>query len=101
MGGGGQWEQLQVCGQNPSVKLTLTREKKFTLNVSSKCSGDSWGWKFKGTWAVASNGILLTFPNKARKEEATMCSITATGDEDAIKCPVDDDLEFTVLPVRR
>jgi hypothetical protein len=104
MGGGGNWEQLQVCGQNPNVKLGLTRDHKFKLMVQSKCSDDQYGWTFKGVWQVDTTGLMLTFPNGPnKKDEAVHCEITASasGDEDSIKCPVDEDLEFTVLPVRR
>jgi hypothetical protein len=41
------------------------------------------------------------FPNPGRTEEQTRCEVTPSGDEHAITCPVDEDLQFTVLPVRR
>ena len=101
MGLGGNWEQLPTCGVNPQVVLTLARDKKFKLAVRSKCAGDSYGWTFKGTWRVDDQGLVLVFPNRDRAEEETRCQVRPEGDEDAITCPVDADLEFTVLPVRR
>jgi hypothetical protein len=102
MGTGGAWEQVQTCGKNPRVLLTLARDHSFKLAVDSKCAGDAYGWTFKGTWQVNASGLELAFPNKALgKTEGTQCSVTAQGDEDSIRCPIDDDLEFVVLPVRR
>jgi hypothetical protein len=102
MGAGGAWEQVQTCGKNPRVLLTLARDHTFKLAVDSKCAGDAYGWTFKGTWQVNASGLELAFPNKALgKTEGTQCSVTAQGDEDSIRCPIDDDLEFVVLPVRR
>jgi hypothetical protein len=101
MGLGGNWEQVQTCGVNPQVTLALARDKKFALAIRNKCPGNNYGWKFKGRWLVDDQGLVLVFPNKERAEEHTRCQVTASGDEDAITCPIDADLEFTVLPVRR
>jgi len=105
MGFGGQWEQLQTCGKNPGVHLTLARDHAFQLMVRSKCSGEEYAIKFKGTWQVDQAELVLTFPNKGRAVEVARCTITSTlnagGEEETIRCPVDDDLEFSVLPVRR
>jgi hypothetical protein len=102
MGQGGKWEQTLTCGQNPHVVLTLAKDHKFKLLVESKCGGDDYGWTFKGTWKVDAQNLLLTFPNSAKRgDEQAACTVATQGDEDAITCPVDDDLQFTVLPVRR
>ena len=102
MGQGGKWQQDMTNCDKPKVNLDLGQDHKFKLRVESKCGGDAPPiFTFKGTWKVDGADLLLVFPNKGRKEERTSCTLGREGDEDALSCPVDDDLEFTVLPVRR
>lgn len=101
MGFGGTWEQAGTSCDAPKVELSLNRDKKFRLNVRTVCEGMVHQSKFAGTWAVASAGITLTLPNRGAAADVVACSFEPAGDEEALACPLDDDLRIFVLPVRR
>lgn len=101
MGQGGSWEQPETACDTPGVSLTLEQARTFKLVISSTCSGDRWKDVFKGRWEAKEPGLRLILPNKGRDDEAFECAVERDGDEDAIKCVLDDDLSFVVRPVRR
>jgi hypothetical protein len=104
MGFGGQWEQTSTSCDAPEVRLDAKRDRTVKLKVKSMCRGNAFEMSFKGTWRAEADGIILTLPNKGKqasvKDEAP-CTFQKNGDEDALTCVLDRDLEFTVLPTRR
>ncbi len=104
MGFGGQWEQTGTSCDTPEVRLVMQRDRSFKLRVKSVCRGQSFTMPFKGTWQIARNGITLTLPTKGRQTSAkdqAPCVFERERDEDALRCTLDEDLEFVVLPTRR
>lgn len=101
MGFGGAWEQAGTSCDAPKVLLALGRDKKFRLTVRSVCSGMVHQSKFAGTWAIAGDGVALTLPNRGVAADVVACTFEPAGDEEALACPLDDDLRIFVLPVRR
>ena len=104
MGFGGTWEQTGTSCDAPEVKMTVMRDRTFKLRVKSVCRGSVFDQPFKGTWRVEQDGIILTLPTKGKqasaKDEAP-CVFEKQRDEDALRCTLDRDIEFTVLPTRR
>ncbi|HRC54797.1 MAG TPA: hypothetical protein PKU97_02690, partial [Kofleriaceae bacterium] len=101
MGFGGVWEQAGTSCDSPTVALTLTRDKKFRLQVRTVCEGMVQQSKFAGTWQVDGGGVALTLPNRDAAADVVRCSFEPAGDEEAMACPLDEDLRIVVLPARR
>lgn len=101
MGFGGVWEQAGTSCDAPKVELALGRDRKFRLAVRTVCEGMVHQSKFAGTWEVASAGVTLTLPNRGAAADVVACTFEPAGDEEALACPLDDDLRIFVLPVRR
>ncbi len=106
MGFGGQWEQTGTSCDRPEVRFTVTRDRVVKIRVVSRCEGRTFSLPFKGTWRLDGAGaqVILTFPTRGKavdaKDEAA-CVFETAGDEDALRCALDRDLEFVVLPTRR
>lgn len=104
MGFGGQWEQTGTSCETPEVRLVMQRDRSFKLRVKSVCRGHEMSMPFKGTWQVTGNGLTLTLPTKGKQTSAkdqAPCVFERQRDEDALRCTLDEDLEFVVLPTRR
>jgi hypothetical protein len=104
MGFGGQWEQTGTSCDKAEVRLTALRDRTFKLRVKTRCQGSVMDLPFKGTWRAEATKIVLTLPTKGKQVSAAdeaACVFEKTGDEDALRCSLDDDLEFVVLPTRR
>lgn len=101
MGFGGVWEQAGTSCDAPTVALTLTREKKFRLQVRTVCEGQVSQSKFAGTWRLEGAGLALILPNRDAAADQIHCRFEAAGDEEALACPLDEDLRIFVLPARR
>lgn len=104
MGFGGQWEQTSTSCEAPEVKLTVQRDRAFRLKVKSVCRGQAFEQSFKGTWRVEQNDVMLTVPTKGKQatvKDEIPCVFEKQRDEDALRCTIDKDLEFVVLPTRR
>jgi hypothetical protein len=104
MGFGGQWEQTSTSCEAPEVRLTTLRDRSFKLKVKSVCRGQAFEQTFKGTWRSEGNDVLLTVPTKGKQTTAKdeiPCVFEKQRDEDALRCVLDRDLEFVVLPTRR
>ncbi len=101
MGQGGVWEQSGTACETPWVTLSLAGDKTFKLAVKGNCSGDRYEYKFKGTWRDAEPRLVLVMKNKGRPDDEVSCAVEQGGEEDTIRCAVDDDLQFAVSPVRR
>ena len=104
MGFGGQWEQTGTSCEKAEVKLNMQRDRTFRLRVKTACEGHNMDLPFHGTWRVDGDDVVLTFPTngmKASAKDDTTCKFEKVGDEDALHCKLDKDLEFQVLPTRR
>ncbi len=104
MGLGGQWEQTGTSCDKPEVRLTATRDRVVRIRIKSSCSGQVYDLPFKGQWRLEGNRIVLTFPNKGKAVSAAdeaFCTFESVGDEDSLRCQLDRDLDFVVLPTRR
>jgi hypothetical protein len=104
MGFGGQWEQTSTSCESPEVRLTTLRDRSFKLKVKSVCRGQVFEQTFKGTWRSEGNDVMLTVPTKGKQttvKDEIPCLFEKQRDEDALRCTIDRDLEFVVLPTRR
>ncbi len=104
MGFGGQWEQTGTSCDKPEVRLTATRDRVVKIRVKSVCEGSSYDLPFKGTWRLEGDRVVLTLPTRGKavsEADEAGCQFETVGDEDALHCKLDRDLEFVVLPTRR
>jgi hypothetical protein len=104
MGFGGQWEQTGTSCDKPEIRFTALRDRTFKLRVKTVCQGSVFDTPFRGTWRIDNNAIVLTLPNKGKAVTAADqagCGFETVVDEDALRCHIGRDLEFTVLPTRR
>ena len=104
MGFGGQWEQNGTPCDRPEIRFTTSRDRTFKLRVKTVCQGSVFDSPFKGTWRIDGNHIVLTLPNRGKQITAADeagCEFQGAGDEDALRCQIGRDIEFTVLPTRR
>jgi hypothetical protein len=104
MGFGGQWEQTGTSCDKAEVKLTMQHDRTFKLRVKTACEGHVMDLPFHGTWRIDGKNVVLTFPSNGQKASAkddSPCKFEKLGDEDALHCALDKDLEFQVLPTRR
>lgn len=101
MGAGGVWEQSGTSCDSPTVAMTFTRDRKFRLTVKSVCEGMVANAKFAGTWRTEGPGVALILPNRDAKDDLVRCVFEAAGDEEALRCPLDEELQIRVLPARR
>jgi hypothetical protein len=101
MGLGGVWEQSGTSCDSPTVAMTFTRDKKFRLQVKSVCEGMVANARFAGTWRVEGAGVALVLPNRDANDDVVPCTFERSSDEEALRCPLDEDLQILVLPARR
>ncbi len=101
MGTGGVWEQSGTSCDSPTVAMTFTRDRKFRLNVKSVCEGMVANAKFAGTWRVEGAGLALVLPNRDADADVVRCTFEPAADEEALRCPLEEDLQILVLPARR
>lgn len=104
MGFGGQWEQTGTSCDKPEIRFTTLRDRTFKLRVKTVCQGSVFDTPFKGTWRIDGQHIVLTLPNKGKQvsaEDEAGCEFQGAGDEDALRCQIGRDIDFTVLPTRR
>ncbi len=81
--------------------MTFTRDKKFRLQVRSTCEGMVSNAKFAGTWRIEAQGVALIMPNRGAKSDEVHCTFEPAADEEALRCPLDEELQLRVLPARR
>lgn len=101
MGTGGVWEQSGTSCDSPTVAMTFSRDRKFRLNVKSTCEGMVANAKFAGTWRVEGPGLALVLHNQGGQDDVVACTFERVSDEEALRCPLDQDLQIFVLPARR
>ena len=99
MGFGGQWEQTGTPCDKPEIRFTTLRDRTFKLRVKTVCQGSVFDSPFKGTWRLDGQHIVLTLPNKGKQvsqADEAGCEFQGAGDEDALRCQIGRDIEFTV-----
>ncbi len=110
VGLGGKWEQSGVACEQADVSLHLKgRLHTFVMKIRSRCRGQSFTTKLKGSWQTSSQSqkapsqLQLTFPNEKRESEQLLCQLSACPDqrEDCLRCDIDRDLSVQLRPVRR
>jgi hypothetical protein len=103
MGLGGQWLQNGTQCEAGEVHLTAKQNRTVSIVFRSACGGGVSEQTFKGTWALDGANIKVTLPTngKAAADDVAVCTFEKQGQEDALRCALSKDLEFTVLPVRR
>jgi hypothetical protein len=100
---GGAWEQTGTSCDKAEVRLKLSRDRNFKLNVKTNCSGSIMDLPFKGKWRIEPTGVTLILPNKGKASAAdeAPCKFEAVGDEDSLHCDLGKGIDFKVLPTRR
>ncbi len=101
MGLGGLWEQAIVPCDRPEMKLTFSRDRKLTLMLRTSCSGMREKVTYRGTWDAAGDLVHIKLPKLDAGDDIAPCALTADGDEDVLRCQIDQDLGFEARPVRR
>lgn len=104
MGLGGHWEQTGTSCDKPDVWLDASRDRAVKVRIKSSCEGRVFDTARKGIWRVDGAGVVLNLARKGEKATArdeAPCAFEGHGDEDALRCKLDRDLEFVVLPTRR
>ncbi len=100
---GGAWEQNGTSCDKAEVRMKVSRDRSFKLNVRTNCSGSIMDLPFKGKWRAEPNGITLILPNrgKATAADEAPCRFEPVGDEDSLHCDLGKGIDFVVLPTRR
>jgi hypothetical protein len=101
------WEQAEVKCEQAEVRLALERRpRKFKLVITTRCGGSPMSTRLQGTFrlgepATAGDRVDLVLPNSEGPEETVACRMQICSSEDCLQCVVDEDLSFTLRPVRR
>lgn len=101
MGLGGGWEQALTPCERPEITLRFARARTFALELKSACQGQRDRLRLRGTWAVSGEGVELRLAGADQHDEVAPCEFFPAGDEDVLRCQVDEDLSFEGRPVRR
>lgn len=101
MGLGGEWEQSLMPCDRPEMRLSLKRDRRFTLVLRSSCQGSRDKVTFRGTWAVDGAALALKLPKLDTGDDVAPCLLSVDGDEDVLRCQIDAELSFEARPSRR
>jgi hypothetical protein len=97
------WEQAEVKCEQAEVRLSLDRRaRKFRLTITTRCGGYPTTTRLQGSFRLGeAERVDLVLPNTGGAEETVACRMQLCSSEDCLQCVVDEDLSFTLLPVRR
>lgn len=97
------WEQPEIKCEQAQVRLDMKRRaRSFALRITSRCGGSPFSLRLKGRFELTEPArVLLRMPNPGGEEDVVACQLDTCSGEDCLRCAVDQDLSFTVLPVRR
>jgi hypothetical protein len=100
------WEQPEVKCEQAEVRLALERRARtFKLVITTRCGGSPMSTRLQGKFRLGEpqtgDRVDLVLPNREGPEEVVACRMQICGSEDCLQCVVDEDLSFSVLPVRR
>jgi hypothetical protein len=99
---GTTWTQKQVPCETAGVTLTLTKERRFSISIESRCQGNHDRLKVSGRFVGEEpDKLVLTFQNQDGPEEKLDCRVEAceqvTDGPECIRCQ-SDDVGFVVAP---
>jgi hypothetical protein len=101
------WEQPEIKCEQAEVRLALERRaRKFRLVITTRCGGYPMSTRLQGSFRLGEpqaggDRVDLVLPNPEGPEEIVACRMQICGSEDCLQCVVDEDLSFSLLPVRR
>lgn len=99
------WEQPEIKCEQAEVRLALERRARtFKLVITTRCGGYPTSTRLQGKFRLGepqADRVDLVLPNREGPEEVVACRMQTCGSEDCLQCVVDEDLSFTLLPVRR
>jgi len=101
MGLGGEWEQPLAPCDRPEMRLTLKRDRRFTLQLRTTCQGSRDKVTYRGTWTARGDALTLQLPKPDTGDDQIPCLLAVDGDEDVLRCQVDEELAFEARPSRR
>ncbi|MBK7072762.1 MAG: hypothetical protein IPH44_10705 [Myxococcales bacterium] len=101
MGLGGEWEQPLAPCDRPELRLTLRRDRRFTLQLRTSCQGSRDKVTYRGTWAATGDALTLQLPKPDTGDDQIPCRLAVDKDEDVLRCQVDEELAFEARPSRR
>lgn len=101
MGLGGEWEQPLAPCDRPELRLTLKRDRRFTLQLRTSCQGSRDKVTYRGTWVARGDALTLQLPKLDTGDDQFPCLLAVDGDEDVLRCQVDEELSFEARPSRR
>ncbi len=101
MGLGGEWEQPLAPCDRPEMRLTLKRDRRFTLQLRTTCQGSRDKVTYRGTWVARGDALTLQLPKPDTGDDQIPCLLAVDGDEDVLRCQVDEELAFEARPSRR
>ena len=101
MGLGGEWEQPLAPCDRPELRLTLKRDRRFTLQLRTSCQGMRDKVTYRGTWTAAGDALTLQLPKPDTGDDQIPCLLAVDKDEDVLRCQVDEELAFEARPSRR
>jgi hypothetical protein len=97
---GTTWTQKQVPCEEAAVTLTLTKERRFTILIETRCEGSKDRLRVGGRVAGEEpDKLLLSFSNDDGPEEHLECRVAACEDGagECIRCQ-SEDVGFVVKP---
>ncbi len=97
------WEQAEVKCEQAEVRLAMKRRQASAkLTITSRCGGFPSKTRLSGNIRLRGDDrVELVLPNRGGPEEVVACEMATCSDEDCLRCAIDRDLSFTLLPVRR
>ena len=96
------WTQKQIPCEQAGVTLTLSKERRFSILIESRCQGQSDRLRVSGRFVGEEpDRLLLTFQNEDGPEEKLDCRVeaceSAVDGPECIRCQ-SDDVGFFVKP---
>ena len=96
------WVQKQIPCEEAGVTLVLTRERRFTISIETRCQGSSDKLRVAGRFVGEEpDKLVLTFQNQDGPEEQLECRVEACENvadgPECIRCQ-SDDVGFVVKP---
>lgn len=98
------WEQAEVKCEQAEVRLDMDRRARtFRLAITTRCGGRPATTRLEGSFRLqeGADTVELVLPNPEGPDEAVPCRMDRCSGEDCLRCAIDRDLSFTLLPVRR
>lgn len=97
------WEQAEIKCEQAEVRLDMERRaRRFRLAITTRCGGRPITTRLQGSFRLRGDSTVeLVLPNPEGPAEAVPCRMDTCSGEGCLRCAIDADLSFTLLPVRR